>query len=213
MQVRSRGIARGAADADDFAMREIGAADRPAGLHSQRAHVPIPGVISIRVPQADVNPQVAAVVLRVVPARIDNLVGIRGGQEWAVADPVIDPIVTVIEGICAQPVAPVPAIAVITQPVGRRGTGWRRVWTGLVQRLAQVSDNLVVGHVVVGAAMVENRFFGGAPVIRRVQERRHQLCRARRNAARETSARKQSRPSQGNHQHGKFRKQAQARVH
>ena len=194
-------------------MRNVGAVGTSARLHGQRAHVPIPGIVTVRMPQADENSQVATMILRVVPARIDNLVGIRRGQDLTVADSVINPIMTVIERIRAQLVTPIAAITVIAQPIRRLYAARRGAGTGFVQRLALVGDNLVIGHAVGGITVVENRLFGGTPVERRVQERCNQFCRARGNTAREMDASKHDCPGQGNHQQGKFGKQAQAWVH
>ena len=213
MQVRPRRVAGGAAGADYFAVRNVGAVGKCAGLHGNGAKMPIPGVVAVRVPQADVYSQVAAVVLRVIPARINNLIGICSGQNRSIAYSVINPIMAVIECIRSQFITPVTTITVIAQPIGRLCATWRRVWTGFIQRFALISNNFIVRSAVSGIAVIENRLFGGTSIEGRVEERRDQFRRARGNTAREMNASKQGRPGQGNHQQDKFGKQAQARVH
>lgn len=79
MQMRPRRVARRAAGADNFTVRNIGASSKTARLHGRGAKVPVPGIVTVWVPQADINPQIAAVVLRVIPARVNNSVGIGSG--------------------------------------------------------------------------------------------------------------------------------------
>ena len=111
--MRPGGVACGAACPDHFAVRNIGAIGKSAGLNSNSAKVSVPRIVTIRMPQTDVNSQVTAVILRVVPTRINDLVGVCRSQNGTITYPVINPIMPIIKNISAQLVTPVAAKTII----------------------------------------------------------------------------------------------------
>ena len=100
-----------------------------------------------------------------------------GSQQWTVADAVVNAIVAVVEDIRTDLVAPVSAIAVIAQSIGRARPGGLRIGAGFVQRFALIGDDFVVARTVVWTAVIENGAFNGAPEERREQEGCHHIRR------------------------------------
>ncbi len=120
--------------------------------------------------QADVDTEIDAVILRVPPTGIDDLVCVRGGIDGAVGDAIIHAIVTIVVDPVTKAVGPVSARARVAYArLGRRRA--RRRWRGtiLAGSLAGVcEDDIVLG--VIRGGMVEDGFLRGAAGIGRVEE-------------------------------------------
>ena len=101
--------------------------------------------------QFHVDADVGFVVLRVIPACINHLVGVRRGIQRAVTEAVIDPVMPVIGEPVPQAVAPVDAVTIVTN-VGlwRRESGGRRFWACLLCLVTTERDDDVVGEGVIG---------------------------------------------------------------
>jgi hypothetical protein len=126
------------------------------------------GIIPVRVVQADIDAQVDLVILRVPPACVDDLVGVRCGVDGTVRNAVIHAIVTVIIDPVSQAIGPVPAFARVAYPCPRRRrSGWRRRRTVLAGHITGESHDAVIEGVV-GCGMIEDRFLGGGTRVRRV---------------------------------------------
>src|SRR5215211_581930 len=147
--MRTARVTGRAADAKYFAVRDECAARGGTGLQRNRAHVPVIGAVSIGVMQTDINAEVDFVVLRVPPARIDDLVCIGRSVDRAVRDTVVHAIVTIIIDPIAEAVGPVSARAGITYASLRWRCAWRRRrWTILARLIAGVrKNNIVIGIV------------------------------------------------------------------
>ena len=77
-------------------MRDKCAADYGAGLHRDRTHVPVIGIVAVRVMQADVDAKVDLVILRVPPTGVNDLICIRRGVDRSIGDPIIDSVMTIV---------------------------------------------------------------------------------------------------------------------
>ena len=134
--------------------------------------MPVIGIVSIGVVQADVDAEVNLVVLRVPPTGINNLVCICRSIDGAIRNAVIHAVMTIVIDPVTKAVRPVSARArVADASLGRRRSGRRRRRTILARSIPGVcKDNVILG--VVGSGMVEDGFLRGAAGIRRIEERR-----------------------------------------
>ena len=73
-------------------------------------------VVSIGMMQADINAEIDLVILRVPPARIDDLVCICRGINGTIGDAIIHAIVTIIIDPIAQAIRPVSALPALQTP-------------------------------------------------------------------------------------------------
>ena len=120
--------------------------------------MPVIGIVSIGVAQADINPEIDLVVLRVPPTGIDDLVRIRRGVDGTIRDAVIHAIVTVVVDPIAEAVRPVSALPCIADASLRwrraRRPGGGTIFARLIPGVGK--DNVIVG--VVGCGMIEDGF-------------------------------------------------------
>jgi hypothetical protein len=65
-------------------MREESTPGRGTRLYRDRTHVPVIGIVSIRMMQADIDAEINLVVLRVPPTGVDDLVSVRGGKDGTI---------------------------------------------------------------------------------------------------------------------------------
>ncbi len=127
-------------------------------------------VKAIRMVQADVNSQIYAVILRVPPACINNLIGICRPINGAIGNSIIHAIVTIIKYKGAQAVRPVPSTASITNSsLWRRRTGRRGRGANLICNIARESKHAVI-ECIVGGGMIEDGLFRSRAGIWRIQE-------------------------------------------
>lgn len=146
------------------------AARRGTGLDCNRAHVPVIGAVAIRVMQANIDPEIDLVILRVPPAGIDDLIRIRRGVDGTIRDAVVHTIVTIVIDPIAEAVRPVSARARVAHAgLWRRRASRRGRWTILARDIAGVcKDDIVVG--VVWCGVVEDGFLRGTAGIRRIEK-------------------------------------------
>ncbi len=210
VQVRTGGVAGVAADADHLAMRNIDATGAGARLHSHRAHVSVGGVIAVGMMQFDVDAEVGFVILRVVPAGIDHLVGVRGGVDGTVTDAVVYAVVAVVGNPVAEAVTPVNSVARVAH-AGLRGrrAGRRRVGTGLVGGVSVEGDDAPIGVGVVGGGVVEDGDLRGRARVRGIEKGRNGLRRTGRGLSRgargQKSAEGESANEEGNEEEANLR--------
>lgn len=116
------------------------------------------GVVTVRVTQTDIDAQVDLVVLRIPPARVDDLICVRRGIYWTVRNAIIHAIMTIVIDPVPQAVGPVPTLArVADSGPWRRCSRWRWRWTILVGYIACISHDAVVEGID-WSGMVEDRF-------------------------------------------------------
>jgi hypothetical protein len=149
--------------------------------------VTVIGVVAVRMMEADINPEIDLVILRVPPTRVDDLICICRGIDGTVRDAIIHAIMTVVIDPITKAVRPVSTLACIADP----GLWWRcasrrRRRTIFARLVARVRKNdIVVG--IVGRGMIEDGFLRGVARIRRIQKRRDRCLqrgqRFRRRAA------------------------------
>ena len=160
-----------AADAKHFAMWHERASRCGTGLHRDRTHVTIIGVVAVGMTEADVNPEIDFVILGIPPTRVDDLVCICRGIDGTVRDAIIHAIMTVVIDPIAQAVRPVSTLPCIANP----GLWWRcasrrrgrTIFTRLIPGVGK--DNIVVG--IVGCGMIEDGFLRGAARVGGIQKR------------------------------------------
>ena len=170
--MRTAGIAGRTADAKHLSVWDNGATYERTGLHCNRAHVPIIGVIPVGMVQADVNAEVDPVILRIPPAGIDDLVCVCGGVDGTIRDAVVHAIVTIVINPIAEAVRPVSTCTRVADTRLGRRCAWRR-WrrTVLARPIASVGkDNSILG--VIGSGMVEDGFLRSSAGIGRIEEGR-----------------------------------------
>ncbi len=149
-------------------MRHEDAARRRTSLHRNGAHVSIKSIVAIGMMQADIYAQVDLMVLRIPPACIDDLIGIRRSIDGAITDAIIEAIVTVIPHPIAEAVRPVSAAARVTHTrLGRTRSRGRRDWTILVGLSSSESHNAVIEGIV-WRGVVEDRALGSCARIGRI---------------------------------------------
>jgi hypothetical protein len=107
--------------------------------------------------QADVNTEVDSVILRVPPAGIDDLVGIRRGVKGTVGDAIIYAVVAIVINPIAEAVRPVPARARVADagPGRRRPRRWRRRTVFACHIGCECQHHVIVG--IVRRGMIEDR--------------------------------------------------------
>ena len=169
--MRSAGIAGRTTDAKHLSVWDNGAAYERTGLHRDRAHVSVIGVIPVGMVQADVNAKVDPVILWVPPTGIDDLVRVCGGGNGAIRDAVVYAIVTVVIDPIAEAVRPVSTRARVADTcLGRRCARRWRGRTILASPIAGVcEDNSILG--VIGRRMIEDGFLRSSARIGRIEER------------------------------------------
>lgn len=125
--------------------------------------------------QADINPKVDLMILRIPPSRIDDLVRVCRGVNGTIGDSVIHAIVTVVGDPIRQAVRPIDALARVTYAcLRRRNAGGRRRRAKLERLIAgKCQHTVIVG--VVWRGVIEDRLLGGRAGIRRIQKRRDRL--------------------------------------
>lgn len=158
MQMRARGIAGRAADPEKFTMRHRGTPDRGTCLYGNGTHVSIIGVVAVGMMQANVDAKIDAVILRIPPAGIHDLVCICSSVDGAVRDAIIHTIVTVVIHPVPKAVGPVSAAACVTYTcLRRRCSGGRRDRAILIRHVASKCNHAVV-KCIVGCRMIEDGF-------------------------------------------------------
>jgi hypothetical protein len=143
--------------------------------------VPVIGIVTIGMMQADINAEVDPVILRVPPTGIDDLVCVRRGVHGTIRNAIVYAVVTIVIDPIAEAVRPVSARAGVANAcLWRRRTRRRRRRTVLAGGISGVSENdIVVG--IVRRGMIEDGFLRGAPRIRRIEKwRDRSLKRERR---------------------------------
>lgn len=153
---------------------------RRTGLHCDGAHVSIISVVTVWVMQADIDAEIDLVILRVPPAGVDDLVGIRCSVHGAIRDAVVHAIMTVVVDPIAEAVRPISALPCVANPrlrwrdTGRRGD--RTILAGLIA--GERKHDVVVG--IVWCGMIEDGFLGSSARIGRVKKRCDRLLRRER---------------------------------
>ena len=108
-------------------MRDKSAAGRRTCLHSHGTHVTIVCVVAIGVMQAHINAEIDLVILRIPPARVDDLVCICRRINRTIRNAIIHAIMTIIKHPIADAVRPISAAPYITNSgLWRRRAGRRR---------------------------------------------------------------------------------------
>ena len=159
--MRPGGIASRTADAQHLSMWNRSTSCRRAAVHRDRAHVPVIGVVPVRMMQADVDAKVDLVVLRIPPACINDLVGVGCRIHGTIGDAEIDAVMSIVIHPIAEAVGPVAAGAGVTYTLlGRRRSGRCRRRAIFVGHDTGVNDDAII-KCVVGGGMIEDRFLRG----------------------------------------------------
>lgn len=139
-------------------------------LHSHRTHVPIISIVAVWMMQTDVNSKIDAVILRVPPSGINNLIRICGGIDRTIGNTIVHTIMTIIEYECTQAVRPIPSTASITNArLWRRRTGRRRRWTVFACLIACECKHAVI-ECIVRRGMIEDGLFRSQARIWRIKK-------------------------------------------
>ena len=133
------------------------------------------GVVSIGVMKANVDTKIDAVILRVPPARVHNLICIRRGIDGTIRDAIVHAIMAIIKYERTQSVRPVSSTASITNAsLRRRRSRWCGRRTVLVCNITRERDHAIIEGIVWGG-MIEDGLFGGRARIGRIKKRCNSL--------------------------------------
>ena len=139
-------------------MRHKSATGRRTCLHSDRTHVTIVCVVAVGMMQADINAKIDLVILRIPPARVDDLISIRRGVNRTIRDAIVHAIMTIIKHPITEAVRPVSSTSYITNSsLWRRRAGRRGRRTVLIRNVASERQHAII-KCVVGSGMIKDGF-------------------------------------------------------
>ena len=139
-------------------MRCEDAARCRTGLHRDRTHVSVIGVVAVGMMQADIDAEIDLVILRVPPTRVDDLIRICCGIHRAVGNAIVYAVVTIVIHPVTQAVRPIRPRPCITNARLRRRYPWRRRGGTIFARFVACEPNDSVIKSIVGGRMIEDRF-------------------------------------------------------
>lgn len=127
--------------------------------------------------QTDIDAEVDLVILRVPPARVDDLVCICRRINRPIRDAIVDAVMTIVVDPIAKTVRPVASGTCVADPSLRwRRAGRRRRGANLARLIACKSRDDVVVRVV-GSGMVEDGFLRSRSGVGRIKKGRDSLRR------------------------------------
>ena len=127
----------------------------------------VKSLVAVGVMQAHVDPQIGFVILRIHPARIQHLIGIRRGVNGTIAELIINAIVTVVPDPIAERIGPISTTSITYSSLRRRCACRRRRWAIFISFHAIESHNAIIKCIVWGG-VVEDRALPRGARIRRI---------------------------------------------